>query len=396
MYQDASRPLREDWNKYENFVRVLAKLDRSSSPGWPLCRQSPTIGDWLYPAKTIDPDPTKAEMLWNMVQDVFRGTYHHVFKCFVKPEPHTPEKAEQGRWRLILASSLPVQVAWHMTIGHLEEAFVKEAATVPSAYAFCFFGGGWTRFNSERELNGLNWCADKSAWDWNSPGWVYDAIRRLRIRLTRGSSKNWRNVLDILYRDAYVDSRVHLSTGHVYKQTAPGLMKSGLVPTISDNSIAQVLLHVVACNRLRIPTGRIRATGDDTIQSRPQHVERYVETIQKLGCVVKTHFQGGEFMGVDLSDQMKPIYPHKHLWKIIRAPQEDRKTILDAYCRNYCHHPGWMSLWYGIAERLGINLYSVEYYQFFMDHPDGLVGFNMGLPGFDDTEARHLGVCLKK
>lgn len=378
------RDLPFDWDQRANFDRQLRKLDRTSSPGWPLSKEAGTIGKWLWPNDTFDPDPVRAEMLWYLVGQVFEGKYEHIFKVFVKPEPHKLEKAVEGRWRLILASSLPVQLAWHMTVGHLEKAFIEEQPYIPQAYAEVFFGGGWRRFAESCKDRRMTWATDKSAWDWNSPGWCYEACKQLRDRLTRGQTDKWRFVLEWLYRDAYVDSKVLLGTGHIYQQTRPGLMKSGLVVTISDNSLCQDLIDAAAQISVgRLPT-RKRVTGDDVVQQKPPRSNEYLQRLQSFGCVVKSAEERLEFMGFDFSEGIKPIYPHKHIWNLLRQKDEFVPDVLDAYCRIHARNPQFLLFWFDVARRLGVRLKSPAYYKWFMDNPTALTGYKLGVPRFKD------------
>lgn len=368
------RELPADWDTRENFDKCVRKLDRRSSPGWPLCREAVTIGKWLYPADTFEPDASRAEMLWQMVRQVFDGEYQHVFKVFIKPEAHKRDKALEGRWRLILASALPVQLAWHMACGHLERAFIQEQPHVPPAYAEVFFGGGWRRFRESCIQANIRWATDKSAWDWNSPGWVYDTIRQLRIRLTRNETSRWLEVMGWLYKDAYVDSKVMLSTGHIYKQTKPGLMKSGLVVTISDNSLGQDIVDAAAQISVGQKPSRKRVTGDDVLQEKPPRSAEYLERLQRYGCKVKCQEDKLEFMGFNLDEEIRPIYPHKHMWNISHQKDEYLSTVLDAYCRLYAKQPSFQVFWQRVAQRLGVVVKSQAYYRYFMDNPRALKG----------------------
>lgn len=387
------RTLRKDWDSRTSFDYHVRKLDKTSSPGWPLSRQAPTIGKWLYPRDTFEPDPARKEMLWLMVNEVLGGTYEHLFKVFIKPEPHKAEKAREGRWRLIMASSLPVQLAWHMALGHLERAFLVEQPYITPAYAESFFGGSWKIFKDSCQRSGTVWSTDKQAWDWNAPGWVFELCKQLRIRLTRGSTEKWLAVVDWLYKDAYVDSKILLGTGHIYKQSEPGLMKSGLVVTISDNSLGQDIVDAAA----QISVGKRpmlkRATGDDVCQEKPRDTAEYLERLQKFGCKVKCTMDKLEFMGFDFSDKIKPIYPHKHLWNVSRQKDENLPTVLDAYCRLYAHDPPFQVFWQRLATRLGVVVKTPAYYRYFMDNPTAMVGYKLAKPGFLDGETTIVGVA---
>lgn len=348
-------------------------------------REATTIGDWLYPAKTLVPDPRRLESLWIQVKEVLSGDFDHLFKVFIKPEAHKVSKIQEGRWRIIAASALPVQVAWHMVVGHLERGFLESQPAIPSAYAESFFGGSWRRFRQFCVDKNLTWATDKSGWDWNSPGWVFEACCELRKRLTIGATPEWERALRLLYRDAYVDSRLLLSTGHIYKQDCPGLMKSGLVVTISDNSISQVLMDAAACLDRGERPSLLKATGDDLLQRKPRRVDDYLKRLSKFGCVVKHHKDSIEFMGFDMNDAIRPIYPHKHLWNVLHQKDEFLPDTLDAYCRIYAKCPDFQVFWQRLAQKLGVTVSSPQYYAYFMDNPEAMYGLKLGSPSFKDN-----------
>lgn len=69
-------------------------------------REKPTIGEWLGRGEDLTFNPVQVERLWYDVQLCYLGQYQHVFRCFVKTEPHKQAKIEQQRWRLIMCASL--------------------------------------------------------------------------------------------------------------------------------------------------------------------------------------------------------------------------------------------------------------------------------------------------
>nr|APG75826.1 hypothetical protein 2 [Hubei sobemo-like virus 40] len=383
-YFSCVRDLPSDWDSRASFDRYVKTLDRTSSPGWPLCKEANTNGKWLYPNDTLEPDPARAEMLWQMVQQVMAGEFDHIFKLFIKPEAHKKEKAEAKRWRLIMAAALPVQIAWKMTIGHLEEALLAEQPFIPPAYGEVFFGGGWRRFSENCRRKKITWATDKKSWDWNSPGWVYLACRDLRVSLTRNHTPKWLKVLFWLYADAYQHSKVLLSTGDVYEQLTAGLMKSGVPPTISDNSISQDLLSCAASLSVGEEPPPKKITGDDVLQKKPKEPDRYLERLQTFGCVVKEAVDKMEFMGFSFEKTIEPIYKSKHVWNVSHQQDENLEGVLDAYCRLYAHQPDFLEFWIGVGRRLGIVLKTPAFYRYFMDNPNALKSQSFGTPVYRD------------
>lgn len=388
-FRQVRAKLPEDWNSRERFNKTLLGLERQSSPGYPLCKQAPTIDQWLYKGKPF-PDAHRAETLWLMVQSVFEGTYDHIFKVFIKREPHTDKKAKQGRWRLIMATSLPVQVAWHMAIEHLEKSFLKLYKS-PLMHGLTYYGGGWRWFAEYAKFNNLKWCADKSGWDWNSPYWVYKICLELRKNLTTGATPEWIRVLELLYKDAYQESKVILPDGTILKQVLWGLMKSGLVPTISDNGICQVAIAILALKIIaRIKKQRLRhknmvSTGDDTFEEIPDDEELYVEVMQSLGCVIKQYGIGEEFMGFRVTEEgIEPLYLAKHLKNLEMQKVEFLQETIEGYMRMYAHDADLFQFFETLAIKLGFSMPSRTYFRYFMDNPDALETYTVQRPSFRD------------
>lgn len=351
---------------------ILYTLDMSSSPGWPLCKEASTIGQWLgnNPAKF---DPYRVNQLWNMVQQVLEGTYFHAFKVFIKMEPHKIAKANQGRWRLIMMSSLPVQVAWHMAIRHLERKIVSQTGHHPLRHGMCYYGGGWQRFHEENIQKSRIWAADKSGWDWNSPGWVYEACYRLRVALTFDSNERWEKVLRLLYDDAYVHSKFVLPSGKIVEQLVPGLMKSGLVSTITDNGISQVAEDVLACKRLGMPDSHLVSTGDDTLQRKPLNEQAYVSALSATGCVLKEFSENEEFMGFDIRRTgYYPKYTGKHLKNLLYQEDQYVSDSIDGYLRIYVFDEEMSEFFRIVGGLLGVEMKSRGYYRYFANNPDAL------------------------
>lgn len=380
-------PLPDGWNTRANFDKVLLELDKQSSPGWPLMREAPTIGKWLF-ADGPFPLPRKADTLWSMVQDVFEGKYNHIFKVFIKMEPHTLKKALEGRWRLIMMCSLPNQVAWHMAVGHLEDRFL-DMYRCPLAHSLVYFGGGWKRFYRYYRQHNLSWCADKSGWDWNSPGWVYVVCRELRKRLTIGATPEWERVLDILYADAYFTSKLMLVDGSIVQQEDPGLMKSGLVVTIGDNGIAQLALHIRAEKRMNVRRKtRIIATGDDTFQEPPEDEGAYIANLSSSGCIVKEYGSGTDFMGFEItSEGYYPLKFGKHVATLRYQKDEFLQETLESYLRIYTYDSLRSGFFRSLGTLLGFTFPSAQYFRYFSDNPDALETFSgLARPSFGDRD----------
>lgn len=388
--------LPDDWDTFEHFERIVrCKLEGTSSPGYPLCREKPTIAEWLGGSVQY-PSPQRLSLLWTMVVSVFEGTYEHIWRCFVKAEPHKKQKAAQGRWRLIMMSSLPVQVAWHMAVGHLESRILAKMGNHPLRHGTMYFGGGWRRFREELLLAGRVWNSDKSGWDWNSPGWPYVCCKKLRKRLTVGASDKWLELIDRLYEDAFFRKKVILPDGWIVQQAQGGLMPSGAVTTISDNGFSQLFLDLCACDLTGEPYSDAIATGDDVAQRIPKDADAYVAALQQSGCIVKEFSVGTEFMGFELAESgFKPKYLGKHLTNFCHQKEEFLSETLEGYLRIYAYDDDAFSFWYSMIEILNLDVArfrSREYYRYFAGNPEALETWSVKPARFLDAVVSD-GVC---
>lgn len=339
-------------------------MNKTSSPGIPYCKEAPSNGKWLK-WNGLSADEYQLERLWNHVNQVFEGTYQHRFRVFVKPELHSEKKAREQRWRLISASSLPVQIAWQMTFGILNSKIIDTPYQTPSFQGYVAPGGGWKQLRAFLKSKKMRKCIDKSAWDINAPGWVFFSILKLRTALCVNVTPEWERIAMSLYIDAYRNSILVFPNGDVYQQLFSGFMKSGIVSTISDNSKAQILLHIAACLRLKIPITPIVATGDDTVQQ--VVTDAYIVELEKLGCRVKEVVDGYQFMGFD-HENFLPIYPHKHIANIQAQQEEFAAETIDSYLHLYVHHPNY-ELWRELANKLNYPVRSRFEHQFWLDDP---------------------------
>lgn len=352
-----------DWMSFERFKYHLSQLDNTSSPGWPYMRTATTIGAWLGADGLGNYDERKIQTLWHDTQLVLAGKYEHLFRVFVKDEPHKRKKIESHKWRLIIATSLPVQMVWRMAFDHQNKWLNAHPYTTPSAHGLVFPHGGWRRFKSMVDTLGLRWSRDIAAWDVNAPGYLLRDVRRVRKRF--GGPDSWLRVVDLLYDDAFVHPKLLFSNGIVLEQTYEGFQKSGTFNTISDNSQAMAIGHFHACRRARMPVCPVRATGDDVLQA--AWSDSYGAALETLGMVVKEVTTACVFMGTDFTDRPKPVYFEKHIVNLASTTAE-LSEVLDSYVRLYCYSEH-LDFWHEVARQLGVKVRSKAYCQFWYGSP---------------------------
>lgn len=360
--------LEDDFDGYDAYERALHRLDMTSSPGYPYSQEATTNGLWLK-WNGLECDEIQKLRLWHDVKLVLADEYEHIIRVFVKQEPHKKSKIEEKRWRLIMASSLPVQVAWHMLFFKLNDLEIKQAYHIPSQQGIVMIGGGWKLFSKSWSERGLTCGLDKSAWDWTAPMWTLNTDLELRRRLGRGSRMSeWLSLAKTLYRHMFEDPKLLLSDGSLYQQIVPGVMKSGCVNTISTNSHAQVFVHIAVCIDLGLdPYPLPVCCGDDTLQH-DSHV-RDLSAYRKYGVVVKSASTTMEFVGHEFREEGPyPLYFLKHLKKLQYVTDEVLPQYLDSMARMYVHTP-YYGTWERLAELLGVILpMSQDAYRFWYDY----------------------------
>lgn len=365
LYKDVYVPLPENWNTYDYFRTCLLDLDNTSSPGYPYMRQAPTIGKWLGADGFGKFDEQRVAVLWHDVQQVMANEWEHIFRAFVKDEPHKKAKVIAKRWRLIVASALPVQMVWRMLFKHQNDALNAHPFECPSKHGLVFCYGGWKRFLAMVDSQSLKYSRDIQGWDVNAPGWALRVAGKWRQRWP-GITPSWISLQEMMYRDAYRSAKILFSNGLVVEQGYWGFMKSGIFNTISDNSVAVLAAHILACLRSGLIFGHIGVTGDDVIQSTVS--DEYLDQLDKVGCRVKELHHHLEFMGTQYFDRVpKPLYFQKHLYSFCMKPNEVDE-VLDSYCRMYAHSE-YFSFWKSLADDLNVPTRTSAYYKFWYDSP---------------------------
>jgi len=363
-----------NWDSYERFQQLVLTLDKTSSPGIPYLKAAPTIGKWLeWNGESVS--PVKLQLLWYDTQRVMAGQFDHHFRVFVKDEPHSAAKVRDKRWRLIIASALPVQMAWRLAFQHQNEYLNAHPYSTPSAHGLVFCYGGWRRFKHHAQTNGFKISRDISAWDINAPGWITRLTCRLRQRW--GGPPKWLALVASLYRDAFEDSKLQFSNGWILQQTFPGYMKSGLYNTIADNSLHMGKLHIAACVHANEPIQPWLATGDDVLQQ--SITPRYISEVARMGITIKEWHPELIFMGTSFVDKPVPMYFAKHLAKYATA-SANRAEIVESYARYYAHSP-LFKFWKQLALSGNTMVKSPHYYQFWFDSPLARA-ISAGIPWF--------------
>lgn len=362
--------LKDDFLERSAFDRAIRRLNMNSSPGYPYQLEATSNGDWLK-WNGVTCDAIQLNRLWHDVQCVFAGNWEHILRVFVKQEPHKMQKVEDGRWRLIMASALSVQICWHMLFDEMNDLEIQHAYSIPSQQGIILVSGGWKLFTQSWEEAGLSCGLDKTAWDWTAPYWTLEMDLQFRYRMARGDRlEEWLDKARYLYHHMYNCPEIMTSDGSCFRQIVPGIMKSGCVNTISTNSHCQLFVHMAVCmdagwNIHPLPV----ACGDDTLQ----HVNHTVDIslYAKYGVYVKSISNTVEFVGHEFdSNGPKPMYLYKHFKKMHYIAEENLAQYFDSMARMYIHTE-YYKYWEHLAFVAGYPLpLSRQSYLYWYDYSD--------------------------
>lgn len=338
-----------------HFDRVVAGLDWTSSPGYPYMRRSPTNGA-LFGVVNGVPDPAKSSEIWEMVRIQIREGSSDPIRLFIKAEPHKVKKIEDGRFRLISSVSVVDQIIDHMIFGSMNDMLIKNWSEVPSKIGWSVLYGGWRAMPHWDK-----WvAADKSSWDWTVNAWLVDMVLEVRCRLCDNLTQQWVDLALWRYKQLFLSPTMITSGGWLLQQVRPGVMKSGCVNTISDNSIMQDILHVRVCQELNIPVGRLFAMGDDTLQEQPDEPQAYFDLLAQYAkmkdCGKINEFAGFRFMG----KRIEPLYKGKHAYTLLHVDPKVLPELAASYQLLY-HRSVYRNLFEDFFSELGLKVLSREY-----------------------------------
>lgn len=357
-----------------NFDRCLRSLEFQASPGHPYMFEKSTIGEWLG-FDGAEFNTYQVERLWSHVLDLMRAPeIDCLWRVFIKQEPHKEHKIRQKRYRLIMCPPLHVQVLWQMLFSEQNGREIDQAYYIPSQQGLMLPYGHWKLFYDQWKSQGVTWGTDAVAWDWNLPGWVFQLDLAFRKRQTRGKrTDDWMHQAAKLYRNAFRDCKIALSSGRVFQQQHWGIMKSGCVNTISTNSHGGVMYHVIYCYETGASLYPLpKCVGDDKLVAE-EHAA-HLEVYEKYGNYIKSVSPNLEFVGHEFTGEgPRPMYFGKHVFNLLYAKPELVLDILDSYLRmNALYDEGW-EFWMAVARNLGLasKVLSRSYYRAWYNDPDG-------------------------
>ncbi|APG75782.1 hypothetical protein 3 [Hubei sobemo-like virus 37] len=298
-----------------------------STPGFPFCRHYKTNAE-LLGFNGLNVDHSKTQIVVSSFLKWLEDPVEYNFRMFIKDEPHKPSKVDEGRWRLIFSAPLFYQILEHLLLDPLDELEKDNQWSLPTKLGWHPFWGGAQMCRSTFDKP----CSmDKKCWDWTLTHYLVELDTQLRKRLVIAPDI-WYDLLDKLTSMSFYTASFQFSSGHVFRQTKEGIMKSGLVRTLSTNSHCQYFIHLLACNKC----GHNHVCwiiGDDVIVSDP--CSEYLEYTSHY-CLLKDVDWNYHFAGFDLLKNV-PLYWSKHVSRLLYSSDEVIPEILDNYQRLYVY-----------------------------------------------------------
>lgn len=220
-------------------------------------------------------------------------------RVFVKNEPHTREKADQRRWRLISSVSLVDQIVERLLFSKQNKQEIFNWMCLPSRPGMGISDRAVTGTLDHVESSlseGVHaYSSDISGFDWSVTGdeLMWDAEMRCNLYGLQPQEAMARCMMNRVRCLSF--AVFAFSNGQFIQQTIPGVQKSGSYNTSSTNSRIRVAMAVEAG-----AVGAI-AMGDDCVEFlAPSHKDSVLRNYEASGKRVK-NLDGPSDDGVNLA-----------------------------------------------------------------------------------------------
>lgn len=329
-FSDCSWEVPEDLFQRSHFERVVRRLQKKSSPGYPYMLRAPTNLVFFKFDAEGNPDKTMMDFVWEILQDRLstRGPADPI-RVFIKAEPHKLKKIEDGRFRLISSVAVVDQIIDHMLFDEMNDLMVDYWPTLPSKVGYAHVKGGWRAIPKETWL-----ATDKTGWDWTVNPWLLEFCLLIRAELckTHGPLFDlWYSAAKYRYEQLFAHPVLMTSGGLLFRQREPGVQKTGCVNTIADNSLMQYVLHARCQIELGLPPTTIYVMGDDVLQPDFPGLRSYLDLMSQF-CILKQEVMSNEFAGfLFKEDNIEPLYKGKHAFNLLHVDPE----VLDSLALSY-------------------------------------------------------------
>ncbi len=366
LYADAKWKIPDNWDSEENILEKIRSVNMQSNPGIPLVLNGKTNGEMIeaigenvlvYKIKERIEQLKKGELVSDLV------------RLFVKQEPHSKEKADLERWRLIWLVSFTDQVIDALLFDPSIDSEIEHHRTIPSKPGWTWLKGGLNDFKNQMDdFSDKLGTSDKSSWDWTVQYWEYlcDLERRQRLCINpdHPSAQEFFYLQKLRYQILSC-GKIQFSDGEAFQQTINGIVRSGSKITISINSFCQVFNKVLYCEAFceggfQEKKHKIAAIGDDAFERFHgidiDHYKKFLE--ETCGHIVK-YIQLGKFMDLHFCSHNFTMYNgicvgvpdnlDRHLYRL-KIKEKSKIGYLTeqlaSYCIEHAHNPVAFKIFY--------------------------------------------------
>lgn len=327
-YRRSKWEIPADFLQFSHFQRVVEDMDMSSSTGYPYLTMYSSNRDFFGDVEGVK-DENRLWAIYRMVTEQIRLRVADPIRLFIKPEPHKVSKIEKRAFRLISSVSVIDQIIDHMLFDDFNFKIQDNHVYQVPQIGWAPIKQGWMHMPTQ----GV--AMDKSGWDWTVRPWLLQMVLELRKSTCVNLVKEWEDLATWRYQQLFANPMFVTSGGHLLQQKQPGVMKSGCVNTITDNSIMQDILNKVVEIRTGICSSWMMTMGDDTLQAHPGDVDGYISELKKY-CLVKDVVYGVEFAGFRFKlNHVEPLYTAKHCFNLLHLEQPVAAETAAAYALLY-------------------------------------------------------------
>lgn len=330
-YKRSKWRIPDDFLQYSHFLRVVESIDMTSSPGYPYMTMYTSNGHFFGYCDGVV-DEGRSWTIYRMVIERLRARDCDPIRLFIKQEPHKESKRIKKAWRLISSVSILDQIIDHLLFDMFNEQVMSHYLTQVPQVGWAPVKQGWMH------MPNCGVAMDKSGWDWSVKPWLFELVLQLRIKLCVNITEEWLDLASWRYNCLFREPLFVTSGGHLLKQREPGVMKSGCVNTIIDNSIMQDILDKVVMAKTGVGSKWMMTMGDDTLQSPFDNTEQekiYVSELSKY-CVVKDVVHAVEFAGFRFNlNWIEPLYTAKHCFTLLHLDDAYAEETVASYALLY-------------------------------------------------------------
>uniref|UniRef100_A0AAT9JA11 RNA-directed RNA polymerase n=1 Tax=Neotermes castaneus sobeli-like virus 1 TaxID=3133514 RepID=A0AAT9JA11_9VIRU len=260
-------------------------------------------------------------------------------RTFVKNEPHKRSKVLTKSWRLIMVMSLEDQMVDRILMRSWQHVEERNVMSIPGKTGWTPTPAGFRQFNAT--FTGPVLATDCSSFDWTFPSWVAQELLEIRLSMMERSDPVYEKLVRARWAQVLRDAVLQLPSGDRLQQVGWGLMKSGWLRTIAENSSAQVLINALAwirCGQSIASFPTIWTMGDDVILDWDTSLPspEFEEQLKTTGILVKQSTTAREFAGFEIDGRhVTPLYCQKHGFSLQHVSHEQKSVLSEAYMRLY-------------------------------------------------------------